>query len=86
MPCEEARFKYYQKMSLYSMIVADFEARNQPIFDPDKDQCKTIDVCEQIPCCNGFSVINKLNDLTVQGGYYKSPFGQNNNEWLLSKT
>ena len=50
------------------MIVADFEARNEPVFDPDKDQCKTIDVCKQIPCWNGFNVINKLNDLPVQAG------------------
>ena len=77
--------KYYQKMSIYSIIIADFEARIEPVNDQDKHHCKTIDVCKQIPCCNGFYVINKLNDLPIEMGYYKSPFGQNNVEWFLTK-
>ena len=36
-------------------------------------------------CCNGFYVINKLNDFPIEMGYYKSPFGQNNVEWFPNK-
>ena len=60
-------------MSIASFITADFEARNEPIFDPEKDRCKTIDVCKQISCCNGFYVINKLDDIPIQAGFYESP-------------
>ena len=67
------------------MIIADFEARNEPIFDQNNQHCKTIDICKQIFCCNGFYVINKLNDLPIEKGYYKSPFGRNNVEWFLNK-
>ena len=67
------------------MIVADFETRNEPIYNQDKQHCKTIDICEQIPCCKRFYVINKLNDLAIEMGYHKSPFGQNNVEWFLNK-
>ena len=87
-PCKETHVKwnkFYQKMPKYSMIIADFEARNEPIYDQNKQGCKTIDICKQIPCCNGFYIINKLNDLPIYSGYYKSPFGQNNVEWFLIK-
>ena len=60
-PCKETHVKWdkqYQNVPLYSINFADFEARNEPIFDPDKDQCKTIDICKQVPC-NGFYTINK---------------------------
>ena len=60
-PCKETHVKWdkqYQNVPLYSKSIADFEARNEPIFDPDKDQCKTIDICKQVPC-NGFYTINK---------------------------
>ena len=30
-------------------------------------------------------MINKSNDLPIEMGYYKSPFGQNNFEWFLNK-
>ena len=53
-------------MPIFSIIIADFEARNEPICDQDKQQCKTIDICNQVPCCIGFYVINKLNDLPIQ--------------------
>ena len=65
-------------MPIYSIFFADFEARIEPMFDQDKTQCKTPDVCKQIPCCNGFYIINKLNDLPIEIGYYKSSFGKNN--------
>ena len=61
-------------MSIYSIINANFEARNEPIYDQNKQGCKTIDICKQIPCCNGFYVINKMNDLPIEIGSYKSPF------------
>ena len=64
-PCKETLVKwdkYCQKKSIYSIIIADFEAENEPINDQNKQGCKTIDICKQIPCCNGFYVINKLND------------------------
>ena len=70
---------------MYSLIIANFEAGNEPIFDQEKQHCKTIDVCKQIPCCNGFYVKNKLKDLPIQMGYYKSPFGQNKVNWFLKK-
>ena len=54
------------------MIIADFEAIHEPIFDKDKQQCKRIDICKQIPRCNGFYVINKFNDLLIDIGCYKS--------------
>ena len=57
------------------MSIADFEARIELIFDQDKDQCKTIDVCKQGPCFNGFFVINKLNGLPIEATYCESPFG-----------
>ena len=77
--------KYYQKMSIYSIIIADFEARNEPIINQDNVISKTVDVRKQIPCCNGFYVINKLNDLPIEMGYYKSPFGENKVKWFLNK-
>ena len=72
-------------MPIFSLNIADFEPKNEPIFNQDKQHCKTIDVCKQILCCNGFHVINKLNDLPIEMGYYKSPFGENNVEWFLKK-
>ena len=77
--------KYYQKMPIYSIIIADFEARNEPIINQDNAVSKTIDVCKQIPCCNGFYVINKINDLPIKMDYYKSTFGENNVKWFLNK-
>ena len=77
--------KYYQKMPIYSIIIADFEARNEPINNQDNDTSKTIDVCKQIPSCNGFYVINKINNLAIKMDYYKSSFGENNVKWFLNK-
>ena len=77
--------KYYQKMPIYSIIIADFEARNEPIINQDNVVSKTIDVCQQIPTCNGFYVINKINNLPIEMGYYKSTFGDNNVKWFLNK-
>ena len=77
--------KYYQKMPIYSIIFADFEARNEPIINQDNVVSKTIDVCKQIRCCNGFYVINKINDLPIKMDYYKSIFGENNVKWFLNK-
>ena len=77
--------KYYQKMPIYSIIIADFEARNKPIINQDNDISKTIDICEQIPVCNGLYIINRIDDLPIEPGYYKSSFGVNNVKWFLSK-
>ena len=77
--------KYYQKTPIYSIINADFEARNEPIINQDNVVSKTIDVCKQIPCCNGFYVINKINNIPIKMGYYKSTFGGNNVKWFLNK-
>ena len=77
--------KYYQKMPIYSIIFADFESMNKPINNQDNVISKTIDVCKQIPTCNGLYVINKINDMPIEMGYYKSPFGKNNVEWFLNK-
>ena len=77
--------KYYQKMPIYSIIIADFEARNEPIINQDNDTAKTIDVCKQIPTCNGFYVINKIKNLPIEMDYYKSTLGNNNVEWFLNK-
>ena len=38
-------------MPMYSQIIVAFEHRNELVFDEDKQHCKTIDVCKQIPCC-----------------------------------
>ena len=35
-------------MPINSIIIADFEARNESIIDQDKQRCKTIDICKQI--------------------------------------
>ena len=77
--------KYYQKKPIYSIIIADFEARNEPIINQDGVISKTIDVCNQIPSCNGFYVINKINNLPIEMDYYRSSFGQNNVQWFLNK-
>ena len=77
--------EYYQKMPIYSIIIADFEARNKPIINQDNDISKTIDICEQIPVCNGFYIRNKINNLPIDMGYYKSAFGENNVKWFLNK-
>ena len=77
--------KYYQKMPIYSFIIADFEARNEPIINQDNVVSKTIDVCQQIPNCNGLFVIIKINDLPIKMDYYKSTFGDNNVEWFINK-
>ena len=77
--------KYYQKEPIYSIIIADFEARNEPIIKQDNIITKTIDICKQIPSCNGFYVINKINNLPIEMGYYKSTFGKNNVKWFLNK-
>ena len=87
-PCKENHVewdKFYQKMPIYSLIIADFKARNEFLSDQDKQHCRTIDICKEIPCCNVFYVINKLNDLPIEMGYYKSHFGQNNISWFLNK-
>ena len=87
-PSKETYIKwknYYQKMPIYSIIIADFEARNEPIVNQDNVICKTIDICKQIPSCNGFYVINKINNLPIEMDYYKSSFGENNVKWLLNK-
>ena len=87
-PCKETHVrwnKYYQKMQIYSIIIADFEARNEPIINQDNVVSKTIDVCQQIPTCNGFYVINKINNLPIEMDYYKSTFGENNIKWFLNK-
>ena len=72
-------------MPIYSIIIADFESTNTPIIHHDNVTSKTIDVCKQIPCCNGFYVINKINNLPIKMGYYKSTFGENNVKWFLNK-
>ena len=72
-------------MPIYSIIIADFEARNEPIINQDNDISKTIDICKQIPSCNGFYVINKINNLPIEMDYYKSTFGENNVKWFLNK-
>ena len=77
--------KYYQKMPIYSIIIADFEAKNEPIINQDIVVSKTIDVCQQIPNCNGFYVINKISNLPIEMDYYKSTFGENNVTWFLNK-
>ena len=77
--------KYYQKMPIYSSIIADFEARNQPINNQDNLSSKTIDICEQIPSCNGFYVIKKINNLPIEMDYDKSTFRENNVKWFLNK-
>ena len=77
--------KYYQKMPTYSISIADFEARNEVIINQDNVISKTIDVCQQIPTCNGFYVINKINNLPIEMDFYKSTFGQNNVKWFLNK-
>ena len=64
--------KYYQKMPIYSIIIADFETRNEPILNQDNVTFKTIHICKQIPSCNGFYVINKINNLPIEMDYYKS--------------
>ena len=77
--------KYYQKMPIYSIIIADFEARNEPIINQDNVLSKTIDVCHQMPSCNGLYVINKINDMPIKMDYYKGTFGENNVKWFLNK-
>ena len=77
--------KYYQKKPVYSIIIADFEARNEPIITQDNVVCKTIDICKEIPSCNGFYVINKINNLPIEMDCYKSSFGENNVIWFLNK-
>ena len=77
--------KYYQKMPIYSIIIADFEARNEPIMNQDNVTSKTIDVCKQIPVCNGLFVINSINDMPIKMDYYESTFGDNNIKWFLNK-
>ena len=72
-------------MPIYSIIIADFEARNEPIINQDNVVSKTIDVCKQTPCCNGFYIMNKINNLPIKMGYYKSTFGVNNVKWFLNK-
>ena len=72
-------------MPIYSIIIADFEARNEHIINQDNVVSKTIDVCKQIPSCNGFYVINKINNLPIKMDYYKSTFGENNVNWFLNK-
>ena len=87
-PAKESHVKwnrYYQEMPIYSMIIADFEARNEPINNQDNVISKTLDVCKQILCCNGFYIINKINNLPIEVGYYKSTFGEINVNWFLNK-
>ena len=41
-------------MPIYSIIIADYEARNEPIIYQDNVISETIDICKQIPRCNVF--------------------------------
>ena len=77
--------KYYQKVPIYSIIIADSDARNEPIINQDNVTSKTIDDCKQIPSCNGFYVINKINNLPIKMDYYKSTFGENIVKCFLNK-
>ena len=72
-------------MPIYSIIIAVFETRNEPIIVQDNVISKTIDACQQIATCNGFFVINKINNLPIEMDYYKSTFGENNVKWFLNK-
>ena len=87
-PCKESHIKwnnYYQKMPIHSLIIADFEARKEPIYNENKQHCNTTDITKQIPCCNGFYIINTITNLPIYSGYYKSSFGKNNVEWFSNK-
>ena len=72
-------------MPIYSITIADFEARNELNINQDNVVSKTIDVCQQIPTCNGFYFINKISNLPIEMDYYKSTFGENNVKWFLNK-
>ena len=48
-PCRETHVKwdkFYQQMPIYSIIIADVEARNEPIVNQNSHHCKTIDICK----------------------------------------
>ena len=66
------------------MLISKLES-NLLLIKINKKQRKTIYKCNQIPYCNGCYVTNKLNDLPIEMGFYKNPFGQNKVEWFLNK-
>ena len=72
-------------MPIYSIIIADFESRIEPIINQVNVTSKGIEVCKQIPCCNGFYVINKIKNLPIKMDYYKSTFGEKNVKLFLNK-
>ena len=43
-------------MPINSVIIEDFEAENEPINDQHNNHGKTMDICKQLPVCNGFYV------------------------------
>ena len=43
--------------------------------DVDTEEKNTINICNQLPICKGFYVVNKLKDCSsIESGYYKRLF------------
>ena len=71
--------KSFHKNPLYFRIYADFEADNEK--DKSIVGHKTTNIYKQNPILNGYRIVSELDDV-LQSGYYKSPLGYDNVDWL----
>ena len=67
---------------MYFRIIADFEANNE--IENSSVGNKTTNIYKQNPVLNGFYIISELNDV-LESGYYESPLGYDNVDWLIKE-
>ena len=74
--------KNFHKNPLYFRIYADFEADNEK--DKSSLGNETTSIYKQNPVLDGYRIESELEDV-LQSGYYKSPLGYKNIDWLLDE-
>ena len=74
--------KHFHKNTLYFQLYADFEADNEK--DKSSKGNKTTNIYKQNPVLNGYEIVSELEDV-FKSGYYKSPLGYKNVDWLVDE-
>ena len=74
---------HFHKNPLYFRIIADFEAETE--IENSSIGNKTANVYQQNPMMNGYNIVPEINDV-LKCGYYKSPPGYDNVDWIVDYT
>ena len=74
--------KHFHRNPLYFRIYADFEAETG--IDNSTIGNKTTNIYKQYPGLNGYHIESELHEI-LKSGYYESPLGYNNVEWLVNE-